>query len=54
MLEFCRGGETNCWFSIFGGFPSVSLPKATKDVSVDLFIQSFTFRDELSHISEIL
>jgi len=33
MLEHCREEQTNCWFTIFGAFPSDSIPKATKDVS---------------------
>ena len=47
VLEHCCEGETNCWFSIFGGISSWLHPKARKDVSVNFFIHSFTFRDEL-------
>ena len=30
-----------------GAFPSDCIPKVTKDINVQLFIHSFTFRDEL-------
>ena len=40
VLEHCREGETNCWFSTFRAFPSDSIPKATKDVGVHFFIHS--------------
>ena len=36
MLEHCREGETECWFTIFGGggaFPSARMPKGTEDVN---------------------
>ena len=38
VLQYCREGETNCWFPIFRGFPSDRIPKATKDVNVHFFI----------------
>ena len=40
MLEHCFEGETDCWFSIFRVFPSTCIPKASKDVSVHLFIHT--------------
>jgi len=46
VLEHCHEGETNSRFSIFWVFPSDRIPKVMKDVSVHLFIDSFTFRDE--------
>ena len=43
VLDDCREGETNCWFSIFGAFLSDCIPKGTKDVSVNfLFIAEIT------------
>jgi len=36
MLEHCRVGEINCWFSIFRMFPFSRIPEATKDVKVHL------------------
>jgi len=36
MLEHCREGEINCWFSIFRMFPFSPIPKATKDVKVHI------------------
>ena len=39
MLELCRDGETNSWFSIFWAFTS-DIPKATKDVNVHFSVQS--------------
>jgi hypothetical protein len=46
VLEHCREGETNCWFSIIGAFLSDRIPEATKDVNVHFFINSFTLRDK--------
>ena len=40
VLEHCREGETNSWFSIFGAFPSDGIPMVMKDVNVHLFIHS--------------
>jgi len=40
-LEHCRKVEFNCWFYIFQeSFPSDRNPKGTKDVNVQLFINS--------------
>jgi hypothetical protein len=43
VLEHCREGETNCWFSTFRAFPSDRIPKATKDANG----QSFAFGNKL-------
>jgi hypothetical protein len=45
VLGHCREGETNCWFSILGTFPSYRVPEATKDVNVHFFIQSYYATD---------
>jgi hypothetical protein len=37
VLEHCRDGESNCWFSILGAFPSDGICRATKDVSARIF-----------------
>jgi hypothetical protein len=36
MLQHCREGEINCWFSIFRMFHFFRLPKATKDIKLHL------------------
>ena len=42
VLEHCREGETNCWFSIFRELPSDRLPKAMEVVIAYCYIHSFT------------
>ena len=42
VLEHFREGETGCWSSILGAFPSDPIPKTTKNFSVHFFL-SFTF-----------
>jgi hypothetical protein len=37
MLGHCHEGETNCWLSIFGAFPSDRISKLTKDVNLHIF-----------------
>jgi hypothetical protein len=48
VLEHCREGETNCWFSIFRAVSfwphhSDRIPKTTKDVSQYTFLHSCNF-----------